>query len=585
MENRETLSPSTRVAVVLAGALQGVICYVITWYIEYAKLPSDTLWLMCVVPATVVMTTTLSLAMTSFRKPFLWLSLGMIGAAVAGMGGWLKWSVAGLDNWDTRNAVLLFGFHLLLMTLLLLPWLQRRLETAPTDAFYRDFNDKNWHNALTFLLVFVSNGLFWLVLFLWTELFKLIGISFFDRLFFNSDWFISVAIGVVSASAAVLARMQVRLILALQNLLTLIATGLLPLMAALALLFIGILPFVGLEAVSARISAAGLLTTLALLLLLLVTVVWHPQRQKLPYFSPLRGMIHLAVIIAPAYPVLAGWALWLRIAQYGWSPERLYGVLITIVALVWTVGFCLSVLFYRRDPQRLQAHITPTTGLLALIFLVLVHTPVLDPWRISVESHMARYQDGRINADQVILYMLSNTGRKGREAMQMLQNDPQFNSNPKRQREINGLLSGNAGEAGKMTAAMLEKQIQLAPGMARPDKALWQAMLSNQYRFESCDSAQSNCLLMPLDLNSDGKPEAVLFQFTDRTIVAYTQTNTGWRIAGDAWKMPEALTREELDRALRQRKVKSVVKPWADIEIFGERVDMSYDSYNNAQWR
>lgn len=585
MENRETLSPSTRVAVVLAGALQGVICYVITWYIEYAKLPSDTLWLMCVVPATVVMTTTLSLAMTSFRKPFLWLSLGMIGAAVAGMGGWLKWSVAGLDNWDTRNAVLLFGFHLLLMTLLLLPWLQRRLETAPTDAFYRDFNDKNWHNALTFLLVFVSNGLFWLVLFLWTELFKLIGISFFDRLFFNSDWFISVAIGVVSASAAVLARMQVRLILALQNLLTLIATGLLPLMAALALLFIGILPFVGLEAVSARISAAGLLTTLALLLLLLVTVVWHPQRQKLPYFSPLRGMIHLAVIIAPAYPVLAGWALWLRIAQYGWSPERLYGVLITIVALVWTVGFCLSVLFYHRDPQRLQAHITPTTGLLALIFLVLVHTPVLDPWRISVESHMARYQDGRINADQVSLYMLSNTGRKGREAMQMLQNDPQFNSNPKRQREINGLLSGNAGEAGKMTAAMLEKQIQLAPGMARPDKALWQAMLSNQYRFESCDSAQSNCLLMPLDLNSDGKPEAVLFQFTDRTIVAYTQTNTGWRIAGDAWKMPEALTREELDRALRQRKVKSVVKPWADIEIFGERVDMSYDSYNNAQWR
>ncbi|MEG5478515.1 DUF4153 domain-containing protein [Enterobacter hormaechei] len=569
----------------LAGALQGVICYVITWYIEYAKLPSDTLWLMCVVPATVVMTTTLSLAMTSFRKPFLWLSLGMIGAAVAGMGGWLKWSVAGLDNWDTRNAVLLFGFHLLLMTLLLLPWLQRRLETAPTDAFYRDFNDKNWHNALTFLLVFVSNGLFWLVLFLWAELFKLIGISFFDRLFFNSDWFISVAIGVVSASAAVLARMQVRLILALQNLLTLIATGLLPLMAALALLFIGILPFVGLEAVSARISAAGLLTTLALLLLLLVTVVWHPQRQKLPYFSPLRGMIHLAVIIAPAYPVLAGWALWLRIAQYGWSPERLYGVLITIAALVWTVGFCLSVLFYRRDPQRLQAYITPATGLLALIFLLLVYTPVLDPWRISVESHMARYQDGRINADQVSLYMLSNTGRKGREAMQMLQNDPQFISNPKRQREINGLLSGNAGGAGKMTAAMLEKQIQLAPGMARPDKALWRAMLSNQYRFESCDSAQRNCLLIPLDLNSDGKPEAVLFQFTDRRIVAYTQTNTGWRIAGDAWKMPEALTREELDRALRQRKVKSVVKPWADIEILGERVDMSYDSYNNAQWR
>ncbi|EPR8184442.1 hypothetical protein QDR45_003708 [Enterobacter hormaechei] len=89
--------------------------------------------------------------------------------------------------------------------------------------------------------------------------------------------------------------MQVRLILALQNLLTLIATGLLPLMAALALLFIGALPFVGFESISARISAAGLLTTLALLLLFLVTIVWHPQRQTLPYYAPLRGMIRLAV--------------------------------------------------------------------------------------------------------------------------------------------------------------------------------------------------------------------------------------------------------------------------------------------------
>lgn len=580
MENSETLPPATRLAVVLAGALQGVMCYLITWYIEYAELPSDTLWLMCVVPATVVMTTTLSLAMTSFRKPFLWLALGTLGAAVAGMGGWLKWSVAGLERWEIRDAMLIFGFHLLLMTLLVLPWIQRRLEPAPTGSFYSDFYDKNWHNALTLLLVFISNGLFWLVLFLWAELFKLIGISFFDRLFFNSDGFISVAIGVVSASAAVLARMQSRLILAVQNLFTLIATGLLPLIAALTLLFIGALPFVGLEAVSARISAAGLLTTLALLLLLLVTVVWHPQRQRLPYYSPLRGMIHLAVIIVPAYPIFAGWALWLRIAQYGWSPERLYGVLITVVALVWAVGYCLSVLFYRREPQKLQAYVTPTTGLLALTFLVMVHTPVLDPWRISVESHMARYQDGRIDADQVSLSMLSNSGRQGREALVMLQNDPRFISNPKRQREVNGLLSGNRQGAGEMTAAMLEKEIQLAPGMPRPSNALWRAMLREQYRFEDCSNAQRNCLLMPLDLNGDGIPEAVLYQFTDRTIMAYTQADTDWRLVGSVWKMPHGLTREELDRALRQGKVKSVVKPWADIEIFGERVDVNY---NHAQ--
>ncbi|MBE4854793.1 DUF4153 domain-containing protein [Enterobacter cloacae complex sp. P40RS] len=578
MDNSETLSPSTRLAVVLAGALQGVLCYAITWYIGYAKLPTDTLWLMCVIPATVVMTTTMSLAVTSFRKPFLWLALGMTGAAVAGMGGWLKWSVAGLESWSIRDEMLVFGFHLLLMTLFILPWLQRRLDPVPTTSFYSDFYQRNWHNALTLLVIFVSNGLFWLVLFLWAELFELIGIRFFDRLFFHSDGFISVATGVVSASAAVLTRVQVRLLLALQNLLTLIATGLLPLMAALALLFIGALPFVGFETISARISAAGLLTTLALLLLFLVTIVWHPQRQTLPYYAPLRGMIRLAVAIVPAYPVLAGWALWLRISQYGWSPERLYGVLITIVALVWAVGFCASVLIQRREPQQIHTYVIPATGLLSLVFLMLIHTPVLDPWRISVASHMARYQTGKITADRVSLHMLSHAGRKGREALLTLQNDPQFMSDPKRAREVKGLLAGSPRGAGQMTATMLEKAIQLAPGMPRPDSALWQAMLREQYRFESCSSAQRNCLLMPLDLNADGNPEAVLYQFTDRAIMAYTHTGTGWQHVGDGWTMPEGLTREELDRALQQGKVKPVVKPWADIEIFGERVDMLYGS-------
>ncbi|MCM7514902.1 DUF4153 domain-containing protein [Enterobacter hormaechei] len=578
MDNSETLSPSTRLAVVLAGALQGVLCYAITWYIGYAKLPTDTLWLMCVIPATVVMTTTMSLAVTSFRKPFLWLALGMTGAAVAGMGGWLKWSVAGLESWSIRDEMLVFGFHLLLMTLFILPWLQRRLDPVPTTSFYSDFYQRNWHNALTLFVIFVSNGLFWLVLFLWAELFELIGIRFFDRLFFHSDGFISVATGVVSASAAVLTRVQVRLLLALQNLLTLIATGLLPLMAALALLFIGALPFVGFETISARISAAGLLTTLALLLLFLVTIVWHPQRQTLPYYAPLRGMIRLAVAIVPAYPVLAGWALWLRISQYGWSPERLYGVLITIVALVWAIGFCASVLIQRREPQQIHTYVIPATGLLSLVFLMLIHTPVLDPWRISVASHMARYQTGKITADRVSLYMLSHAGRKGREALLTLQNDPQFMSNPKRAREVKGLLAGNPRGAGQMTAAMLEKAIQLAPGMPRPDSALWQAMLREQYRFESCSRAQRNCLLMPLDLNANGNPEAVLYQFTDRAIMAYTHTGTGWQHVGDGWTMPEGLTREELDRALQQGKVKPVVKPWADIEIFGERVDMLYGS-------
>lgn len=446
MENSEGLSPATRAGIVLVGAIQGFICYLVTWYITYADLPADSFWLVCVVPATVVLSTTLALSVTSFKQRTLWLALTVIVLAVAGMGAWLKWTLYGLERWDIRDALIFFSFNLLLMSFLMLPWLQRKLQPASGNDFYTDFHNRSWHNALTLALIFLSNGLFWLVLFLWAELFKLVGIRFFEMLFFDTDWFIAIAIGAVSACAAILARMQLRLIQALQNLLTLIATGLLPLVALLSLLFIAVLPFVGFDAISARTSAAGLLLSLSMLLLILATVVWSPQRVLLPYPFPLRWLIRVALLVAPVYPLLTTWALWLRIGQYGWTPERLYAVLTTLVALVWAVGFCISVINPRRNPLSVQRYVTPTVALLALACLILIHTPILDPWRISVASHMARYHDGRITADQVSLHMLSQTGRKGREALVALQNDLQFTADAKRQRDVNQLLAGQKGK-------------------------------------------------------------------------------------------------------------------------------------------
>ncbi len=583
MAAHEGLSPAARVGILLTGVLQGLLCWLISWYIGYASLPADTLWLLCVVPATLMASTTFALCVTSYRQPLMWLALLVILAAVAGMGGWLRWTLHGVDRWDVREALLVFGCQLLLISLLMLPWLQRRFDPLTQAAFYPDFYSRNWHNALTLGIVFIANGLVWLVLFLWAELFRLVGVEFFQTLFFDTDWFSAVAIGLVSAGAVVLARTQSRLIQALQNLFTLIATALLPLVAVLSLLFIAVLPFVGLSAISARVSAAGLLLTLAMLVLLLVTVVWHPERDALPWYAPIRGLIRAALVVLPLYPLLAAWALWLRVAQYGWTPQRLYGVLITLVALVWAIGFCISVLYPRRDPRAVQAMVTPGVGLLSLLFLILINTPVLDPWRISVASHMARYQTGAIKADQVSLYMLSHTGRKGHEALVALQKDPQFIADPKRRQEINALLSNTTRSPAPLSAELLARWVELAPGTAQPDSSLWQAMIKVRYRVESCTREKGSCLLIMQDLNGDKRPEAVVYQFNDRAIMVFTQTPGGWALIGDTWKMPEKLTRQALDRALQQGEVKAVAKPWTDISLFGERIEVNYNAYPAAQ--
>lgn len=85
MDHADELSPATRAGIIVVGALQGFICYLVTWYMAWASLPADTVWLMCVIPATVVVSTALSLSVTSFRQPVMWLVLLGMAAVV---GGW-----------------------------------------------------------------------------------------------------------------------------------------------------------------------------------------------------------------------------------------------------------------------------------------------------------------------------------------------------------------------------------------------------------------------------------------------------------------------------------------------------------------
>ena len=101
---------------------------------------------------------------------------------------------------------------------------------------------------------------------------------------FATDWFIYLTLGLVTALAVILARTQSRLIDSIQKLFTLIATGLLPLVSLLTLMFIITLPFTGAGArFLATSPAAGLLLTSFFLQIDLgVATIRDPQKASLP---------------------------------------------------------------------------------------------------------------------------------------------------------------------------------------------------------------------------------------------------------------------------------------------------------------
>ncbi|HGY3718105.1 TPA: DUF4153 domain-containing protein [Citrobacter gillenii] len=564
------LSRTTRWGMVFLGLLQGIVCYLLMTYL----VPHNDGWLFYGMPATVALTSALLLTVVSFKQRALWCWMALIFCVVLAMGVWLKWHVEGSNKWAQDEVFFIFGWRLLLMGMLALPWIQYHLHTDTAQARYPQFYTQLWLNVLTLLIVFVANGLFWMVLLLWSEMFKLVGITFFKTLFFETDWFVYVALGLITALAVVLARTESRLVTAVQKLLTFIATGLLPLVALLALMFMLTLPFTGLEAISQRVSAAGLMSTLTLLLLLLMAIVREPQKDALPYPGALRYLIKFALVVAPIYMLIAGWALWVRIHQYGWTPERLHGVLVVVVLLVWSLGYLVSLLCRGRNPLDIQGKVILGVSLLALGLLILLTSPVLDAWRISVNSHMARYYSGKNTADQVSLYMLRNSGKPGRAALEALQKDEAFNKESKRKRDLNAILRGNIDPMRELTATQLAPVVMIAPGSKKPDEAFWLFVKQQSYRITSCIE-QDACVLVNQDLNADGQPEQVLYAFGDGESLIFGMKEKQWSLLGTA-QLADEFTKEKLLQAVANHTLTSAPRIWRDITIDGERLEINY---------
>ncbi|MGV3984715.1 DUF4153 domain-containing protein [Citrobacter portucalensis] len=564
------ISRTTRWGMIFIGLLQGTLCYLLMTYLA----PHNDGWLFYGMPATIAITSALLLTVVSFKQRALWYWMALIFIVVLAMSVWLKWQVEDSDKWRQHEVFMFYGWRLLLMAMLALPWIQYSLHVSREQARYPHFYRQLWLNALTLLIVFVANGLFWLVLLLWSEMFKLVGIPFFSTLFFDTDWFGYVAFGLITALAVVLARTQSRLVTAVQKLLTFIATGLLPLVALLALMFILTLPFTGLEAISQRVSAAGLMSTLTLLLLLLIAIVREPQKEALPYPGALRYLIKCSLIVAPIYMLIAGWSLWVRIQQYGWTPERVYGVLVVVVLLVWSFGYLASILRRGRNPLELQGPVILGVSLLALGLLVLLSSPVIDAWRISVNSHMGLYHSGKIKPDQVSLYMLDHSGKPGRAALEALQKDVAFNQDSKRRRDLNSLLQGRRDPVKELTATQLVSKVVMAPGSQKPDDAFWVFVKTQGYRITSC-AEQNACVLVSQDLNADGHPEQVLYAFGDGESLVFGMQKNKWDLLAVA-TLPEGFTKDKLLQAVANQQLGSTPRIWRDITIDGKRLPMTY---------
>lgn len=504
-----------------------------------------------------------------------WLCALAVLPLIALMTGWQHWNFPASHDDDAffRNSG-----AVLLMLVLAMPFLAAICHESPTPHNNLSRSaiivEAMWRNTFTLCVTAIMTGLFWLVLLLWSKLFSLIGLSLFERLFFRNDFFPSMATGAVIAAGIVFCRCLPGAVGVYRNVVTLAVGVIVPLQAIALLLFLACLPFTGLAIIPKSFSAATLLLTMTLLMLIFSAMVVIKEQSE-PRWQRVSAQLVLAALwLTPLLAGLAVWAVWLRVADYGWTVDRVYGAVIAFIAFA---GSLLMVWFQR--PVWFQNANSMNTYIVLMLALAsggwfLLHSPVIDPWRIMVTSQQARYEQGKAKADAGDLYVLSTAGRSGNQLLQTLNDHPQWLEDPVRLKVmLMQILAGHNKTDIQHDISTLRQAIPVRPGSETPPKSWWQVQKGSEQALRTCLMDVGSCLVWMQDLNNDGSPEVLLYSPHSSLIVIYTLRGNTWRQTGSA-NVPQSA-----DSAMRKAMPDIVPKAWRDLEINGQRLSVDYYGY------
>jgi Domain of unknown function (DUF4153) len=358
-----------------------------------------------------------------------------------------------------------------------------------------------WSIVLRYAAAGAFTGLVWLVIYLSDEVLRIVGIDVISQLLQHDVVPMMLTGGVLGLGMAVIYDLADLLspyvVLRVFRLFV-------PVVLAVMVVFLVALPFRGLDGLVSGLSPAMLLLTMVAGGIALVSVAID-QTDAEATQSPLilratRGM----AVVLPVIAALALWAIWLRIEDYGWTPERVFMALLAVVGLGYGLVYAVAVLRGAGWMDRIrQGNIQMALGGIALAALWL--TPVLNAERISAQNQLQRFTDGRTDLADLDVYVFQRWGKPGAEALAALET---LSKEPG-QEALADRLNGNAPDETDHTrivtdlAALMPVQPVTATGTR---DTLLQA--SESYQLEdwnrvcktSLENGKPACLMVVADL-------------------------------------------------------------------------------------
>jgi hypothetical protein len=441
-------------------------------------------------------------------------------------------------------------------------------------ASYSGYFETAWKMGvqLAFSAFFV--GVVWGVLNMGAELFALVKLDFLRELL-KKSWFNIPMLAFAFSCAMHITDVRPAIVRGIRTLLLVLLSWILPVAVLIVGGFLASLLFTGLAPLWATRHASAVLLGAAALLVVLINAAWQNGAALATAAMPIRLSARIAALLLAPIMLIAIWALTLRVADHGWTNDRIIAAACELVAACYAAGYAQAAL--RKGWLERIGAVNILTAFVVLAVLLSLFSPIADPARLSVDNQIARLMARKVTADKFdFAYLRFEGERFGREALAKLKqsSDPTVRTGVDAALVMPSLRRGNQQilPAPRIDTAanftVWPKGTSLPPSFLAMD---WRNF--NTSGFPDCLlKEKSKCDVHLIDVTDDGKPEI---------LVVAADNSAGAAIFGEAaggsWKMLDRLP-FEISRCswyrqqLIEGRVRAVAPARKVLEIGGRRI-------------
>ena len=294
---------------------------------------------------------------------------------------------------------LLSGF---IIAALPLPFLIARAQTGWRD--YPALFAAAWGIVVRGAVAWAFVGLVWGVIAACAALFRVVGLDWIDRLIDIPVAPFVITGAVLGIAAAVVVEMDEivtpSLVLRLLRLLV-------PVVLAVIGVFTLALPFRGMSGLFGELSTAAILLCMAGGAATLVSAAVDQTDGEAAAAGWMQAATRALAVLIAVPVLLAVWSVAQRVAQYGWTPDRLFAATAALAGLGYGGLYVTAVARGQGWMGRIRrANIWMA---LALIGVAALWLTVLNPEAIAARSQLARFQAGKTPAAGLVMQEMPST--------------------------------------------------------------------------------------------------------------------------------------------------------------------------------